>query len=421
MRRLFVLALALAPVALASVALAPAAHAQPRRGDAAPDPGAEAFLNAPDGAAWIDTYGQAVVLDFWATWCGPCIATIPHLNSLADQYADRPVRFVSLTAEDAETVRPFLEKRPIRGWVALDTDSTGGRAYGVSAIPQTALIGRDGRLAAIVHPTQVTAGMLDSLLAGIPLDHLPDEAAQFQSIDSLKSRVERYRATPAPTENVSEVRWLAPGEHPPNYERYAPDIDASRRDAMWYGPLEIILRASPPDPSAEGGFATSRVVGPDSLIGRYMKVRIVAPNVPEAEFREHVLEEVGRALGLTIRDAVEPVPSFVLRQSEGGVSLKPSTGSPRSSRAPGSIIALGADMSRIAMAIEGCLDTPVVDRTGATGIYDMQLLLDPEVVHCRRPDEAQTEAVREALRETAGLDLVPETLTLPVTVVEPRP
>lgn len=414
MRRLLALA-------LASAALAPAVHAQPRRGDAAPDPVAEAFLNAPDGAAWIDTYGQAVVLDFWATWCGPCIASIPHLNSLADQYADRPVRFVSLTAENAETVRPFLVQRPIRGWVALDTDSTGGRAYGVSAIPQTALIGRDGRLAAIVHPMRVTAALLDSLLAGLPLDRLPDEAAPFTGIDSIKARVERYRATPAPTENVSEVRWLAPGERPPNYERYAPNIDASRRDAMWYGPLEIILEYSPSDPTADGGFATARVVGPDSLVGRYMKVRIVAPDVPEAEFREHVLEEVGRALGLTIREAVEPTLVFVLRQSESGASLEPSTVSPGYSGTKGSISARGATMSYIARSLEGCLEIPVIDETGVEGTFEMRLLMDPEVVHCDRPDEAQNAAVREALRETAGLDLVPETRTLPVTLVEPRP
>lgn len=399
-----------------------AVQAQPRRGDAAPDPGAEAFLNAPDGAAWADTFGQAVVLDFWATWCGPCVSAIPHLNALADRFAGRPVRFVSLTAESAEAVRPFLAQHPIRGWVGLDTDSTGAAAYGVTGIPQTALIGRDGRLAAIVHPTEITAATLDSLLAGFDLDR-PDVARPPFSRDSLMARVERYRATPAPSTRVSDVRWMNPGEHPPVYERFGPSIDAERRDAIWDGPLELLLRYSPASGSlGEGGFPDlARVVGPDSLVGRSASFRITAPDVPEADFRRHVFETVGAALGITIRDAVQPTPILLLRQSEGGMSLKPSTASTRSSGRNGAISARGATLGDIARALESCLETPVLDETGVEGAYDLQLLMDPAAVHCDRPDDAQTAAVREALRETAGLDLVPDTQTLPVIVVEPRP
>ena len=66
--------------------------------------------------------GKAVVLDFWATWCGPCIAAIPHWNQLATQFRGKPVVFVSVTDENRETIERFLTKKPIEGIVGLSTD-----------------------------------------------------------------------------------------------------------------------------------------------------------------------------------------------------------------------------------------------------------------------------------------------------------
>ena len=66
--------------------------------------------------------GKPLLLEFWATWCGPCVANIPHLNQLAEQFEPRGVEFVSITSEDANTVERFLKTHPMRGIVALDSD-----------------------------------------------------------------------------------------------------------------------------------------------------------------------------------------------------------------------------------------------------------------------------------------------------------
>jgi len=65
--------------------------------------------------------GKAVVLEFWATWCAPCVAAIPHLNELATQFKDRPVVFLSVSDETPSVVEAFLQKHPIDGWSALPT------------------------------------------------------------------------------------------------------------------------------------------------------------------------------------------------------------------------------------------------------------------------------------------------------------
>lgn len=125
-------------------------------------------LQVPAGTkvSWEALRGKAVVLEFWATWCGPCVAVIPHLNELAEKYAGQPVQFIAVSAEKEEVVSRFLTKKPIRAWLGLDTDSSTCRAYGVQGIPQTVLVDARGKLAGFTHPTGLTTKVLDDLLAG---------------------------------------------------------------------------------------------------------------------------------------------------------------------------------------------------------------------------------------------------------------
>lgn len=145
-----------------------ASHGPLKAGTPAPPLGLEQVLQAPDGTkvSWESLRGKAVVLEFWATWCGPCVAAIPHLNELAQKFADRPVQFIAITAERPDVVARFVKKKPIRGWIGLDTDESMYRDYGVEGIPLTILVDAQGRLAGFTYPTGLTEQVLTDLLAG---------------------------------------------------------------------------------------------------------------------------------------------------------------------------------------------------------------------------------------------------------------
>lgn|GEM_PF-1738464 len=84
-----------------------------------------------------------VVLDFWATWCGPCIEGLPHLQRFAD-WAKSNKKSVAVYAinqeEDKQTIEAFWKQQGLTMPVLLDTDSAVGRAYRVGGIPQTVVI-----------------------------------------------------------------------------------------------------------------------------------------------------------------------------------------------------------------------------------------------------------------------------------------
>jgi thiol-disulfide isomerase/thioredoxin len=137
-------------------------------GDPAPELQLEAVLQAPEGtqATLAELKGKVIVLEFWATWCGPCIRAFPHMNELAEAYAGKEIVFLSITSEGKEKVLPFLEKRPLKTWVGLDTDNGLMKHFQFSSIPQTVLIDKQGKVAAITRPFDLQAGHLDTLLAG---------------------------------------------------------------------------------------------------------------------------------------------------------------------------------------------------------------------------------------------------------------
>jgi len=140
----------------------------PKIGDRAPDLRLEGLLQAPQGAkATLDALrGHVVVLEFWATWCVPCVGAIPHMNELAEKFRDKPVRFIAITDEDRGVIDHFLKKQPLKAWIGLDPDRTVGKAFHARGLPKTVIINQDGLIAGITYPTRVDERMLNEILAG---------------------------------------------------------------------------------------------------------------------------------------------------------------------------------------------------------------------------------------------------------------
>ncbi len=114
--------------------------------------------NAPESGEALD--GRPLVLEFWSTWCKPCIAAFPHINELADAFSDR-YQFVSISQESRHTVEPFLEKHDMHTAVAVDTEQgTTHKIFGVWAIPRTFVLSPDGVVLWTGHPTRLTREML---------------------------------------------------------------------------------------------------------------------------------------------------------------------------------------------------------------------------------------------------------------------
>ncbi len=190
--------------------------------------------------------GKVYVLEFWATWCGPCIAAMPHLTELAKQYEGKATFIGVNVLERGESEDPpvtarqqvdaFLKGNPGRmGYdVAVDGAAgkmweTWGRASGQRGIPCSFVIDRQGKIAWIGHPMR-----LDPVIEGVVNntgfdvakyeEEVKQKAAAKQAALSSVRRALRNRDYPAVLEAVAKVEKETP--------EYAPDTAGPKLIAL---------------------------------------------------------------------------------------------------------------------------------------------------------------------------------------------
>jgi len=112
-------------------------------------------LPAQDGGtiALADWRGQAVIVNFWASWCGPCRLEMPAFQRVYEEYGDRGLTILAVNAtwqDSRRAMQSFVEEHGLTFPVALDEEGRVSRLYRVSALPTTFFIGPDGVISKVV-------------------------------------------------------------------------------------------------------------------------------------------------------------------------------------------------------------------------------------------------------------------------------
>jgi thiol-disulfide isomerase/thioredoxin len=167
---------------------APLAHAQappgpPEAGDRLP-PIAVEGLTQTEARSFSDFYGRAVLLEFFAHWCGPCALSVPHLNELQEEYGARGFSVVAVTGEGAKKTEPWIRKRGAKYAYGYDPK---GEVHGLfqvltpggRGIPFAALVDPFGTVLWTGNPSGLNEELIERSLKGAserPVWQWPEEA-----------------------------------------------------------------------------------------------------------------------------------------------------------------------------------------------------------------------------------------------------
>jgi len=370
----------------------PAGATGPAPGEQAPPIGVEVLLQAPAGATliWEGLRDKAVILEFWATWCSPCIAAIPHLNELAGEFAGEPVTFLAVSDENQPLVQKFLEQRTIRGWIGLDTDRSVFDAYGVDGIPVTFLIDGRGTVQAITEPQAVTAEVIRALLRG--------ESVGLRQRPRMRMREWKQAAEQAAGDPLFEVAIRPSGR---------------AEKTMQIRGGQFFLMGSP----LSDALASAYGIDPPRIVAE-------AP-LPEGRFDFEITATGSQeSLMALLRQAIENTFGLEVRKEEREMKILRLLGPPKEGSAlfrnddghqgfhheEKSLDASSLSTRELGRWLELTLGTPVIDETGLPGRYD---------VHFQWEEDSPGGLERE-MEKATGLSLKSDHRRIEVLVVRAK-
>lgn len=141
-------------------------------GDKAPDLSVGNVVKGAPVKSELNDLGEIYVVEFWATWCGPCRQTIPHLTELQEKYKDKGVRVIGFSDETEEQVKGFVDDMgdQMEYTVAIDKGKKTWESYagpfGVTGIPHAFVVDRSGTLVWQGHPMAGLDEVVEQVVEG---------------------------------------------------------------------------------------------------------------------------------------------------------------------------------------------------------------------------------------------------------------
>lgn len=358
---------------------APAGHAQALLGQPAPTLHFATVLNGVQPSLTLaQLRGKVVLLEFWGTFCGPCLVAMPHLQELQRQFAGR-LQVVAISADTPARLGRFLQARPSNLLFASVSEATQDslqRIFAYQLIPHSVLLNKEGRVVATTEPKFITAQIIEQVLEGQAIN-LPLK----QEVVSQNPIATCFPATAAtPPRFLMQPALRGVGSMMRTYPQDSSAFHNRRFTALNMS-LEALYRA------AYGGLPYGRTLdlrpaAPAGPAPRLYCLDIIVPKGQEATLLPTLRREL--AARFDLRATLEPRPrSVYLLRVADACKLPPPTGAAGPSRVGASAGTYQGEQVHLAEVADylegfGVVELPVLEARPSAARYNVQFEYQPE-------------------------------------------
>jgi uncharacterized protein (TIGR03435 family) len=363
-------------LSILSLALSIYASGQVKIGETLPSVKFPTVLNAPVKTTDLEALkGKVIWLEFWGTYCGPCVGAMPHLQELQKQFKGK-LRVITVSMEKEKRIGQFLTNMPSNLWFAVDTADKLREFFPYHTIPHSVLIDGSGKVVAITQPENITAKTIAAVIAGNPInlplkeDNMVADPAKayFSAADTVQNRL----LIQPEIKGVSSMSKTYPAD----------STFKNRRITMFNLPLETIYRIAYKD------MPYGRVLDltPKENIKQNKTnycVDIIVPKGHENELMPTLIKELQVRFDLKAAIEKRSKEVYLLKIADTAKvkQLKPSADKEEAfGGSDGAFSGQCVRLGKIADYLEGfgLVKMPVVDETGSDIKYDIEFNFQPE-------------------------------------------
>jgi len=361
-------------------------------------------LNFPEPSINLADYkSKVVIIDFWATWCAPCIASFSHLESLQNTFKN-DLQIITVTDDPEERIKTFLKKRPLNLPVVIDEKRKVNNYFTHRTIPHTILIDQNGIIRAITEPKFITEEVIKSVLKGEKIS-IPEKKdnMEFDPNEPLSNSSNiLYQILVTPFQNgISTMSSPGGTVFYPGRRILATNLlPQSLYEIAYEFPVSIRTRIEVEDKSSFKWNETNRIC-----------VDIIVPEKNGKERFDIMKKLLNDIYGYKVAIENRPEKVKILKKiGNSTLGLSESKGGQTSSSSGGDGLNMtNSKIESLASYLSGRLNVVVLDETNLTGKYDLKLPWYNE------NQEKNIESLKKL-----GLELVDETKKIDVLVISDK-
>jgi peroxiredoxin len=324
------------------------------------------ILNSEENEISIrDLKGKIVILEFWATWCGPCIPAMKKLDSLQNEFKDE-LEVITISSENIERLEKFIKSSKTSLRIVSDTTHT--KSFKYKVIPHSIIIDKNGIVRAITSPENINKNVINNLISNEEInldlkdDFYIDPSLEVKTIKTVANSNYRIELKSYDQEKRGGSKILKDTEG---------NINGIE---MWNSPIPRLYQtlfdiASP-----------SRMIYKDSLSAKdfpYKKEHqynfiIEVSNEYQNKWREVGIEFLNQNFDVNAKIGVDSLECYVLKNIDNTIEKSISNSSKYIFRGT-TLKTKKIKMSQLTEYLENFTSIPVLNKTNLNGEYDIEL------------------------------------------------